>query len=172
MKKKWLFWITGLSGSGKTQLAKKIKKDIEKINGPTLEISGDDLRKYFSLNKYDEKSRRNYAKKYSHFCNFLINKGFNVIFSTVSLFHEVQSFNRKKISNYMEIFIKSDINQLIKKKNKFFYKKKNSKIVGKNIKAEYPKKPHIVIKNNFQKPINLIKEELLIKIKKKLNYLN
>ena len=40
MKKKWLFWITGLSGSGKTQLAKRIKKDIEKINGPTLEISG------------------------------------------------------------------------------------------------------------------------------------
>ena len=117
MKKKWLFWITGLPGSGKTQLAKKIKKDIEKINGPTLEISGDEIRKYFSLNKYDEKSRRNYAKKYPYFCNFLIKKDFNVIFSTVSLFHEVQAFNRKKISNYMEIFIKSDINQLIKKKN-------------------------------------------------------
>jgi len=129
------------------------------------------MRKCFSLNKYDEKSRRIYAKKYSHFCNFLIKKDFNVIFSTVSLFHEVQALNRKKISNYMEIFIKSDINQLLKKK-KFFYKKKDSKIVGKNIKAEYPKKPDIIIKNNFKELLNLIKKELLIKIKKKLNYLN
>jgi hypothetical protein len=71
----------------------------------------------------------------------------------------------------MEIFIKSDINQLLKK-NKFFYKKKDSKIVGKNIKAEYPKKPDIIIKNNFKELLNLIKKELLIKIKKKLNYLN
>ena len=42
-----LFWITGLSGSGKTSLAKKIKKDISKRYGPTIVISGDNLRKIF-----------------------------------------------------------------------------------------------------------------------------
>ena len=35
-KKGILFWITGLSGSGKTSLAKKIKKDISKKYGPTI----------------------------------------------------------------------------------------------------------------------------------------
>ena len=44
-----VFWITGLSGSGKTTLAKKIKKDISKIYGPTIMISGDDIRKIFGL---------------------------------------------------------------------------------------------------------------------------
>ena len=168
MKKHWLFWITGLSGSGKTKLAKKIKKKIEEEYGPTIELSGDELRKYFSLNKYDEKSRRNYAKKYGNFCNFLTKKGFNVIFSTVSLFHDVQISNRKTINNYIEIFVKSNINLLIKKRKKFFYRKKNFQIVGKNIKAEYPKNPDIIIFNDFSKPINEIKEELLRKIKKKI----
>ena len=42
-----LFWITGLSGSGKTTLGRKIKKDITKIYGPTIMISGDDIRKMY-----------------------------------------------------------------------------------------------------------------------------
>ena len=50
-----LFWITGLSGSGKTTLAKLIKKDVIKHFGPTLLVSGDDLRKIFGFKKYDFK---------------------------------------------------------------------------------------------------------------------
>ena len=47
-----LFWITGLSGSGKTTIAKKIKKDIMQLYGPTLLVSGDNIRKIFKFNKY------------------------------------------------------------------------------------------------------------------------
>ena len=42
-----LFWITGLSGSGKTAIAKKIQKKISYLYGPTIEFSGDDFRKIF-----------------------------------------------------------------------------------------------------------------------------
>ena len=44
-----LFWITGLSGSGKTVIAEKIKDKIAHKYGPTLTISGDDLRKMFNF---------------------------------------------------------------------------------------------------------------------------
>ena len=44
-----LFWITGLSGSGKTTLGKAIHKDIKKLYGPTIMISGDDVRKIFKM---------------------------------------------------------------------------------------------------------------------------
>ena len=43
-----LFWITGLSGSGKTTLGIKIKKNINKIYGPTVMISGDDIEKFLN----------------------------------------------------------------------------------------------------------------------------
>ena len=43
-KKGILFWITGLSGTGKTSIGKKIKKDIVKNYGPTLLVNGDDIR--------------------------------------------------------------------------------------------------------------------------------
>ena len=44
-----LFWVTGLSGSGKTSIAKEIKQKISKLYGPTIVISGDDMRKIFGF---------------------------------------------------------------------------------------------------------------------------
>jgi adenylylsulfate kinase-like enzyme len=62
-----LFWVTGLSGSGKTVIAEKIKKDVTKNYGPTILVSGDDLRKIFKFNKYTAKERKVLGKYY---CNF------------------------------------------------------------------------------------------------------
>ena len=56
-----LFWITGLPGSGKTSIAKLLKKDIEKKIGPTLILSGDDVRKMFNLNSYSHNDRKKYV---------------------------------------------------------------------------------------------------------------
>ena len=53
-------------------------------------------------------------------------------------------------------------------KKKKTYKNK-SNIVGIDIKAEYPIKPHIIIKNNFTKPLDIISDELYKKIKKNIN---
>ena len=41
------FYIQGFSGSGKTSIGKKDKKEIEKTYGPTLFFNGDNLRKNF-----------------------------------------------------------------------------------------------------------------------------
>ena len=46
-----VFWITGLSGSGKTTIGKKIKAGIIKNYGPTILFSGDDIRKIFANKK-------------------------------------------------------------------------------------------------------------------------
>ena len=59
-KKGIVFWITGFPGSGKTAIAKTIRKKIEKKYGPTVLFSGDDIRKAFNYNKY---KRMQYAIK-------------------------------------------------------------------------------------------------------------
>ena len=159
-----VFWITGLSGSGKTTIAEKIKKKIISQYGPSLTISGDDLRKLFNYNKFSKKARFTYAMSYGKFCKYISDRNINVIFSTVSLFDKVRIWNRSNINNYIEIFIKSDIKKLMKKKQKFFYKGNYKNIVGKNLKAEFPKKPNIIIKNDFTKPLNKLSKDLMKKI--------
>ena len=81
------------------------------------------------------------------------------------MYHNIRSWNRKNIKNYLEIYIESDIEELIKNKKKPIFKKKLVNIVGKNIKAEFPRRPDIKIKNNFTKSINKLKKELIKKIK-------
>ena len=162
-----LFWITGLSGSGKTTIAKHITKNISQKYGYTINISGDDLRKIFNLKKYDKKNRLQYALLYSKFCKLIVNERINLIFSTISLFHKVRKWNKKNIDNYVEIYIKSDLQKIIKLNKKELYKK-NKSIVGKNIKPEFPESPDIIIENNFTKSINKLSKELVKKIKSKL----
>ena len=163
-----LFWITGLSGSGKTTIAEKIKNNISKKYGPTITISGDDLREKLNFNKFSRKHRLSYALSYGKFCKYLTDSNINVIFSTVSLFHKVRKWNRDNINNYVEIYIESNIQELIKRKEKFFYKGNYKNIVGKDLKAEFPKSPDIIIKNNLTNSLNKLSKELLIKIKNKI----
>ena len=161
-----LFWVTGLAGSGKTVIAENIKNNISNKYGPTVIVSGDDLRKIFNYKKFSRKDRLAYALNYSKFCKYITDNKINIILSTVSLFHKVRKWNRSNIHNYIEIYIQSNIHKIIKQKKKFFYKGNYKNIVGKNIKPEFPQSPHITIKNNFSKSINVLAKELIKKISK------
>ena len=55
IKKGYIFWITGLPGSGKSTLGKAILKEIQKQYGPTLLFNGDDLRNIFEIRSYEKK---------------------------------------------------------------------------------------------------------------------
>tara|TARA_Y100000591_G_C21473369_1_gene516806 strand:- start:15 stop:545 length:531 start_codon:yes stop_codon:yes gene_type:complete len=165
LKKGFVFWITGLSGSGKTSLANLIKPKISKKIGLTLIINGDDLREIFEFYSYDKKSRLELAKKYSKLCKHISNQGINIIFTVVGLFHEVHKFNSKNLENYIEIFINSDVKKIIKMKKKNTYSQKNN-IFGLDIIPQYPKKPHIVINNDFNIPLNKLAANLFNQIKK------
>lgn len=162
----YVLWITGLPGSGKTSIAKKINNHYKKKNFDFLEISGDEIRKVLKFDNYDKKSRKQYAKSYARLCKILSEKGVNVIISTVSLFHEIHKWNKKNIKNYKEVYIKSDLNQIIKnKKKKFYFNNKIKNIVSKNIKAEYPLNPNIIIENNFKESIEQLSKKVIKKLR-------
>ena len=81
------------------------------------------------------------------------------------MFHEARKWNKKNIQNYIEIYIKSNIKNIIQTKKKKIYRKKNpGKLIGIKIKPEYPKKPHIIILNNFKVSQKKMKILLLKKI--------
>ena len=159
-----LIWITGLSGAGKTSLAKGIKNKIAKSYGKTIILNGDDLREIFDLNRYDRKARLNYGRKYCKFLKFLTDQNVNVIFTVVGLFDELRNWNRKNIKNYVEVYVKAQISDIKRKKKKKVYYKKNQSLVGIQISPEFPKKPDIIIKNDFKKTIQSLSLSLVKKI--------
>ena len=163
-KKGIFFFITGLSGAGKTSIAKKIKKEIIKNYGPTLVVSGDEFRETFKLKSYLEKDRNRYLMNYLALAKLITDQKINLIYNLIGMYDVARKWNRKNIDNYVEIYIKSDIKKIIKFRKKKIYKNKKN-IVGLDIKLDFPKKPDIIINNNFKSTINEMSRELLKKIK-------
>ena len=159
-----VFWITGISGSGKSTLSREIYPFVKKKFGPTIILSGDNLRRIFKLNKYDKNYRMQVGKQYTKFLRIIIANKINVLFSVVGLFHQLHKYNRNQLKNYIEILINANFKKTEIRKQKFFYKKKTSNVWGKDIKPEYPKNPNIFLKNNFKKNTNILSEELIKKI--------
>ena len=168
-KKGILFWITGLPGSGKTAVAKKIRKDIQKLYGPTLVVSGDNLRKIFGFNKYTLEERIKLSRKFNNFAKFITNQKINLIFAVVGMIDSTRKWNKANIDNYLEIYIKTNIKKIISyKKKKIYFSKNKKNIIGIGIKPQFPKKPDIIVLNDFKKNINDLKKEILKKIIKKI----
>lgn len=161
-----LFWLTGLSGSGKSSIAKKIKSKISKKYGPTIIFNGDDLRNILKLKRYSLSSRLENGYKFSELFKFILNQKINIIFAGVGLFHKLRNYNKKNIHNYVEIYIKCDLNKILLVGKKKIYKKKLSNIVGKDLHAEFPRKPDIIVDNNFKEGINKLVDQLFKDIKK------
>ena len=161
-----LFWITGLSGSGKTSIGKLISNRIKKKYGPTIVLSGDDIRNIYEFKKYSWKERLLLGKKNGKLLKFITDQKINIIYSVVGLIDKLRAWNRKNIDNYVEIYIKSNINKNRKIKKKKFTMHKMGPIVGLNIKPEFPKNPNIIINNDYKKNLQQLANELINKSKK------
>ena len=107
-KKGILFWITGLPGSGKTTIAKKILPFIKKRYGFSIHLDGDSLRNILNLHGYSLKERQSNSVIFTRIAKFLTDQGINVVFSLVGLMNKPRLWNRRNIKKYIEIFIKSD----------------------------------------------------------------
>ena len=164
-KKGILFWITGLSGSGKTSIAKRVFPHIKKKYGPSIHLDGDTMRKILELHDYSYKGRSSNLKKFTKIVKLITDQGINIVFSLVGLMNKPRAWNRKNIKKYVEIFIKSDVKKIISIDSKKIYKK-NKDVVGVNIKPQFPKNPDITIYNTFNRSFKSLEIELMTKIQK------
>ena len=168
-----IVWFTGQPGSGKTTLANAFIKFLKNENSQIkiINLDGDDLRNILNLKKFSKIERIDNGIKFSKLCEYITNQNINIVFAVVGLFKKIRRRNRLKIKNYVEIFIKSEIEDIIKKGKKNTYKKNKRNIMGKDIKAELPKNPDIIINNDLNRKTSIEKlsKELIIKIKRHLH---
>jgi adenylylsulfate kinase-like enzyme len=160
-----LIWITGLSGSGKTTIGKKVYEQIKKKKENIVFLDGDDFRKIIGNDSvYDPKGRPEVARKIHRMCKFLISQNINVVCATMSLYSEIHNLNRLEFKNYIEVFIDCDIKELIQRDSKGLYsqaiKGELENVVGINMAYDKPKFCELIInnseKNNLDKKVGEI----------------
>ena len=139
-------WLTGLPGSGKTTLAWALQQEMNSRNEHAVVVDGDVIREILSeTEKYDKETRKKLANKYQKISLMLIEQGFSVIVSTVSLFHDVHTTNRNIFSNYFEVFLDVDLDYLRLKERKKMYSFSKD-VPGLSLNAEYPENPHLILR--------------------------
>lgn len=148
-----VFWITGISSSGKTSIGSMLYKKLSENGYSALHLDGDSLRKIVGETfGYSVIERKNASIFYANLCAEIAAQGIHVICSTISLFHCIHDRNRKLIPNYLEIFIDTPLEVAQNRDKRNIYKKKesqsyHSEIVGIDIEPEYPLNPDLTIKN-------------------------
>jgi len=165
-----LFWVTGLSGAGKSTYAKLLKPLVSKKFGPTILLSGEDLRKIFGLKGYSFSERKNVVKKYCSFLKFITDQKINVVFSVIGMMEDIRKNNRKIFKNYVEIYIKVNLKKLKRKNKKNLYSGNRKNVVGMDIKPDLPKKPTITFVNNYKKNKSEQAKKIYLKILKKYKF--
>lgn len=152
-KEAFLIWITGLSGSGKTILGKKVYEELKKKYKNIIFLDGDDFREILGNDlSHSQKDRLENAKRIHKMCKFLVSQNINVICATMSLYSEIHELNRKEIKNYFEVFIKCNIQELIKRNQKELYSEalegKRNDVVGINLSYDKPQNCELIIENS------------------------
>lgn len=150
----FVIWITGLSGSGKTTLAKELYRELRKKTPAITHLDGDVLREVFGANateqkQYERKQRLALAMSYARLCNLLSAQGSIVIISTISMFHEIYSWNRRNLPNYFEVYLKVPLNVLKSRDPKKLYERfekgELKNIAGLDVPIDEPTNPDLLI---------------------------
>lgn len=153
MEKGRVFWITGLSGAGKTTIGRCLFSEMRTYKKNVVFLDGDELRKVFGGDLgYTREERYRCAMRYARLCNLLSEQGIDVICCTISMFHDVRKWNRQYIAKYIEIFINVPMD-IIKERNqkKLYSGAVNgtvSNVVGMDIELELPERPDMLIENS------------------------
>jgi len=147
-----VFWITGLSGAGKTTVGRELWRRLRTVGRTVTFLDGDALRRAIAEDLgHSSDDRRRSAMRNARLCKLLAEQGSDVICATISLFHEVQRWNRENIPGYREIYLRVPIAELRRRDSKGLYataqRNDARQVVGIDVRAETPEAPDLVLDN-------------------------
>jgi len=170
-----VIWITGLSASGKSTLAKGVVGRLRAKGETVVMLDGDEMRAVFGATKASSKNhgregRLALAMQYAKLCQLIANQGITVVCSTISMFHELYSWNRLNQSGYFEIYLKVPLSELRKRDPKGIYKSYDSgelmNVAGLDLHVDEPKCSDLIFDFQSSSNISEMVEETITKLNK------
>ena len=162
------YWITGLSGAGKTTVGKCLYEYISKNKDNIILLDGDILREVYQDHNYDDEGRIKLTYRNGRLCRMLNEQGIDVIICCIAMYDECRAWNRDNITNYKEIYLNVPIEELINRDQKSLYsralKNEVDNVMGINMDYEAPKNPDIEINNSGENTPQKTLERIIRKL--------
>lgn len=150
-----VLWLTGLSGSGKTTIAKVLEKELHEKGFITQLLDGDNIRSGINNNLgFSEEDREENIRRIAEISKLFLNCGIITINCFVSPSESIRNTARSIIGkeDYIEIFVDTPLEVCEQRDTKGLYAKaragKIKNFTGIDAPFETPNKPDLNVKTD------------------------
>lgn len=116
-------WFTGLPLSGKTTIADKVYEELKKLDYPVERIDSKDIRELIPDIGYTREDRIRHLQRVSYLIKTLQKNHVSSVASFVSPYAASRENIRKVTKNYIEVYVRADLESCRKRDYKGVYEK-------------------------------------------------
>ena len=162
-------WFTGMSGAGKTTLARLMERELRGRGMRVEVLDGDIIRTNLSKGLgFSKEDRDTNIRRIGFVCELLSRNGVPAIAAAISPYRRVRDEVRQKIGNFVEVYCECPLEVLIERDAKGLYKKalagEIKNFTGISDPYEPPQNPEVTIHSDRETP-----EESAAKVVAKLD---
>ena len=149
-----ILWITGLSGVGKSSLARALIARLHLQGLRPLLLDGDLLRDTLEAGgdpvSHAPQERERRAWRIARLACMAASQGVPVVVATISLIHVVQQWSRGTGLPYAEIWLRAGLTVLRDRQPALYSQVAPMHVVGLDLPAQYPEHAELVIDQDFR----------------------
>ena len=116
-----VLWFTGLSGSGKSTIAARLRDELARQGFEVEYIDGDALREVFPNTGFTRAEREEHLRRTGYMASRLAAHGVMVVASLVSPYRESRDFIRKLCPGFVEIYVSTPLEECERRDVKGLY---------------------------------------------------
>lgn len=150
-------WFTGLPSSGKSTIARLMERQFRKWNLKTELLDGDVVRTHLTKGLgFSKEDRDTNIKRIAFVCQLLTRNDVIAIASAISPYRESRDQARRMIGNFVEVFVKTSVQECEKRDVKGLYAKAKAGelkgMTGVDDPYEEPLHPDVVCETEIETP--------------------
>jgi adenylylsulfate kinase len=116
-------WFTGVPLSGKTTIADRVYKELQKLDIPLERLDSKDIRDLVPNVGFSREDRNRHMKRIGHLIKTLQNNSISTVASFVSPYRESRKAIREMVKNNIVVYVKADIESCKQRDYKGVYEK-------------------------------------------------
>lgn len=116
-----VLWFTGLSGSGKSTIASRVHRELERRGTDVEYIDGDALREVFPNTGFTRADREEHLRRTGYMASRLAAHGVTVVASFVSPYRDSREFVRRLSPDFFEIYVATPLEECERRDVKGLY---------------------------------------------------